>query len=205
MSRYCPQCRKALKACICQWITPLESDVELIILQHPSEEHRPMGTARILSLSLKNSVTFIGEDFSEHEELNLLLRDPNYQHAILYPGESSVSVEQLSESSLNGTAKPKLRIILLDGTWKKAFKMWQVSSNLQQLATVHLPKDLKGNYRIRKAPSENSLSTVEAGYHLLSLLQPHHEFAPLLAAFDRMIQFQIDQMPPGVFEKNYLS
>lgn len=205
MSRYCPQCRKALKACICQWITPLESDVELIILQHPSEEHRPMGTARILSLSLENSVTFIGEDFSEHEELNLLLSDPNYQHAILYPGESSVSVEQLSESSWNGTDKPKRRIILLDGTWKKAFKMWQVSSNLQQLVTVHLPKDLKGNYRIRKAPSENSLSTVEAGYHLLSLLQPHHEFAPLLAAFDRMVQFQIDQMPPGVFEKNYLS
>lgn len=164
-----------------------------------------MGTARILSLSLENSVTFIGEDFSEHEELNLLLSDPNYQYAILYPGESSVSVEQLSESSLNGTDKPKRRIILLDGTWKKAFKMWQVSSNLQQLVTVHLPKDLKGNYRIRKAPSENSLSTVEAGYHLLSLLQPHHEFAPLLSAFDRMIQFQIDQMPPGVFEKNYLS
>ncbi|MCG9632913.1 tRNA-uridine aminocarboxypropyltransferase [Vibrio sp. Isolate30] len=194
-----------MKACICQWITPLESDVELIILQHPSEEHRPMGTARILSLSLSNSVTFIGEDFSEHEELNRLLGDSEYRHAILYPGETSVSVEQLSTSGLGNSAENKLRVILLDGTWKKAFKMWQVSSNLQQLDTVHLPKDLKGNYRIRKAPSENSLSTVEAGYHLLALLQPHREFEPLLAAFDRMIQFQIDQMPPGVFEKNYLS
>ena len=164
-----------------------------------------MGTARILSLSLENSVTFIGEDFSEHDALNRLLNDYNYQHAILYPSESSLSVEQLSASSLNGSEEQKLRIILLDGTWKKAFKMWQVSSNLQQLDTLHLPKDLKGNYRIRKAPSENSLSTVEAGYHLLSLLQPHRDFDPLLAAFDRMIQFQIDQMPPGVFEKNYLS
>ena len=164
-----------------------------------------MGTARILSLSLENSVTFIGEDFSDHDALNRLLNDHHYQHAILYPGESSLSVEQLSASSLNGSEEQKLRIILLDGTWKKAFKMWQVSSNLQQLDTLHLPKDLKGNYRIRKAPSENSLSTVEAGYHLLSLLQPHRDFDPLLAAFDRMIQFQIDQMPPGVFEKNYLS
>lgn len=164
-----------------------------------------MGTARILSLSLSNSVTFIGEDFSEHEELNRLLVDSEYRHAILYPGEPSVSVEQLSTSGLGNSTESKLRVILLDGTWKKAFKMWQVSSNLQQLDTVHLPKDLKGNYRIRKAPSENSLSTVEAGYHLLALLQPHREFAPLLAAFDRMIQFQIDQMPPGVFEKNYLS
>ena len=95
-------------------------------------------------------------------------------------------------------------MILLDGTWKKAFKMWQVSSNLHALNTVHLPKDLKGNYRIRKAPSENSLSTVEAGYHLLSLLERDGDFSPLLTAFDQMIQFQINQMPAGVFEKNYL-
>ena len=198
MSRYCPQCRKALKACICQWITPLESDVELIILQHPSEEHRPMGTARILSLSLENSVTLVGEDFSDNTKLNELLTDEDYQHVILYPSEHSVSVESATRPN------KKLRVILLDGTWKKAFKMWQVSSNLHALSTVHLPKDLKGNYRIRKAPSENSLSTVEAGYHLLNLLEGDRDFSPLLTAFDQMIQFQINQMPPGVFEKNYL-
>lgn len=199
MSRYCPQCSKALKACICQWVTPLESNVELIILQHPSEEHRPMGTARILSLSLKNSVTIIGEDFSDNAKLNELLADEDYQHVILYPSEHSVSVESATRPS------KKMRVILLDGTWKKAFKMWQVSGNLHALQTVHLPKNLKGNYRIRKAPSENSLSTVEAGYHLLSLLEGDRDFSPLLTAFDQMIQFQINQMPPGVFEKNYLA
>lgn len=164
-----------------------------------------MGTARILSLSLENSVTLIGEDFSDHELLNRLLSEEGFHHAILYPGESSLSVEQLTENGSGGRANKKLRVILLDGTWKKAFKMWQVSCNLQRLDTLHLPKELKGNYRIRKAPSENSLSTVEAGYHLLSLLQPSRDFVPLLTAFDRMVQFQIDQMPPGVFEKNYLS
>ncbi|KWU00965.1 hypothetical protein APQ14_08030 [Vibrio toranzoniae] len=198
MSRYCRQCSKALKACICQWVTPLESNVELIILQHPSEEHRPMGTARILSLSLENSVTLVGEDFSDNTKLNELLTDEDYQHVILYPSEHSVSVESATRPS------KKMRVVLLDGTWKKAFKMWQVSSNLHALDTVHLPKDLKGNYRIRKAPSENSLSTVEAGYHLLSLLEGDRDFSSLLTAFDQMIQFQINQMPPGVFEKNYL-
>ena len=157
-----------------------------------------MGTARILSLSLKNSVTLVGEDFSENTQLNELLADEQYQHVILYPSEHSVSVESAI------CPRKKLRVILLDGTWKKAFKMWQVSSNLHALQTVHLPKDLKGNYRIRKAPSENSLSTVEAGYHLLSLLEDDVDFSPLLTAFDQMIQFQINQMPPGVFKKNYL-
>lgn len=202
MSRYCSQCGKSLKACICSWIQSLSSNVELVILQHPSETNRPMGTARILKLSLANSAHFIGEDFSEHDGLNELLEDDQYRHFILYPGEAAVLPSQVQASNINAQ---KTRVILLDGTWKKAYKMWQLSSNLHDLAMIRLPENLQGNYRIRKAPSDNSLSTVEAGYHILSLLEPERDFTPLLEAFNQMIEFQIKQMPPGVFEKNYLS
>ncbi|MBA5761814.1 DTW domain-containing protein [Vibrio sp. 404] len=198
MSRYCSQCGKSLKACICQWIQSLTSNVELIILQHPSESKRPMGTARILTLSLTNSHHFVGENFSDHAELNALLQQSNVAHFVLYPGESAEEVStQLTQNH------DKIRVILLDGTWKKAYKMWQLSSNLQTLPLLRLPTVLKGNYRIRKAPSDNALSTVEAGYHILSLLEPKNDFTPLMVAFDNMIQFQIEQMPQGVFEKNY--
>lgn len=158
-----------------------------------------MGTAKILALSLANCVTFVGEDFSEHLELNRLLSEEHVEHFVLYPSDSSQGIEAVCG------AKKKVRVILLDGTWKKAFKIWQVSSNLHHLPALHLPKDLKGNYRIRKAPSENSLSTVEAGFHLLSAFEQGEDYSPLMTAFDKMIQFQIDQMPPGIFEKNYLA
>ncbi|NOI13329.1 tRNA-uridine aminocarboxypropyltransferase [Vibrio hepatarius] len=201
MSRYCSQCGKSQKACICKWIQRLTSNVELVILQHPSETNRPMGTARILKLSLANSHYFVGEDFSEHEALNQLLSDHQYHHFILYPGEGALTHNQVADKLDNGE---KVRVILLDGTWKKAYKMWQLSSNLHTFPLIKLPEDLQGNYRIRKAPSDNSLSTVEAGYHILSLLQPEHDFSPLIESFNQMIEFQIKQMPPGVFEKNYL-
>ncbi|OLQ90466.1 DTW domain-containing protein [Vibrio panuliri] len=198
MSRYCSQCGKSLKACICQWIQSLSSNVELIILQHPSEAKRPMGTARILTLSLPNSHYFVGEDFSQHQPLNQLLSQQGVAHFVLYPGESSQEIQaELVKKN------HKMRVILLDGTWKKAYKIWQLSSNLQALPLLRLPTELKGNYRIRKAPSDNALSTVEAGFHILTLLEPQRDFTPLLTAFDNMIQFQIEQMPHGVFERNY--
>ncbi|WGY47426.1 MULTISPECIES: DTW domain-containing protein [unclassified Vibrio] len=200
MSRYCSRCGKAHKACICAAIVPIDSQVELIILQHPTEEHRAMGTARILSLSLANCRLLVGEDFRQHEELNRLLAESSVQHFVLYPSEQSQSSAQLKLQ-----AERPIRVIVLDGTWKKAFKMWQVNTQLHHLPALHLPKDLKGNYRIRKAPSENALSTVEAGYHLLQTLQPEQDFSPLMAAFDTMINYQIQQMPPGVFERNYLN
>ena len=200
MSRYCSQCGKARKACICDNIVALDSQVELIILQHPTEEHRPMGTARILSLSLVNSRLLVGEDFREHGELNQLLAEPDVEHFVLYPSDVSLSAADVALP-----VEKKIRIILLDGTWKKAFKMWQLNTQLHHLPCLHLPENLKGNYRIRKAPNENALSTVEAGFHVLSMMQPEKDFSPLLDAFEAMIDYQIQQMPAGVFERNYRS
>lgn len=165
-----------------------------------------MGTAKILSLSLVNCRTFIGENFTDHVELNALLDDEQYQHQVLFLDGTSQAI-----SSSNQT-KQKQRVILLDGTWKKAYKMWQLSTNLHSLPKVHLDTELSGNYRIRKAPKDNALSTAEAGYHVLSQLDGESgetkeldKFGSILTAFDNMIEFHISQMPEGVYQKNYRS
>lgn len=207
MIRFCLQCLKTKKACICEWITPITTDVELIILQHPTEAKRPLGTAKILSLSLANCRTFIGENFTEHNELNQLLVQDDYLHQVLFLDNESKAINGQKIDS-----DQKQRIILLDGTWKKAYKMWQLSTNLHGLPKVHLDTELSGNYRVRKAPKDNALSTAEAGYHVLSqldldgsIVEDGDKFDSILIAFDNMIEFHISQMPEGVYQKNYRS
>ena len=204
MSRYCERCKKAIKACICQWIQQLDAKTELWILQHPSEVKRAIGTARILTLSLPNARLWVGEDFSQHEEINQLLAEPGRRAWVVYPGEGALPISSLAEESSGQGSDPKRTLILLDGTWKKAYKMWQLSANLQQLPTVALDNADQGNYRIRKSPKSEGVSTVEAGYLALTALEGEGDkFAPLIEAFNQMIEFQIQQMPEGVFEKNY--
>ncbi|EHH70642.1 DTW domain protein [Vibrio cholerae CP1048(21)] len=140
----------------------------------------------------------MGEDFREHDELNQLLAEPDVDYYVLYPNEHA---QECTKISL--TTARKTRVILLDGTWKKAYKMWQINTQLHDLPSLHLPDECVGHYRIRKAPDDTALSTVEAGYHLLQQWQPERDFSPLLKVFDAMIQYQIDQMPEGVFERNY--
>ena len=207
MIRFCLQCLKTKKACICEWITSITTDVELIILQHPTEAKRPLGTAKILSLSLANCRTFIGENFTEHNELNQLLAQDDYLHQVLFLDSESKAINGQKIDS-----DQKQRIILLDGTWKKAYKMWQLSTNLHGLPKVHLDTELSGNYRVRKAPKDNALSTAEAGYHVLSqldldgsIVEDGDKFDSILIAFDNMIEFHISQMPEGVYQKNYRS
>lgn len=204
MSRYCLKCGKANNACICNWIKPIAAQTELVVLQHPSESKHPMGTAKILQLSLQNCQYFIGEDFTHHSQLNQLLADKEFISFVLYPSEDSsiLSTEVLTKLNVDGK---KIRLIIIDGTWKKAYKIWQLSTNLHQLPQVALPHGLVGRYRIRKAPTEQHLSTVEAGFHALSIVEPLCDFSSLMTPFDKMIEYQIAQMPEGVFERNYLN
>jgi DTW domain-containing protein YfiP len=201
MSRYCLKCGKAKKACICSWIKTINTNIELIILQHPTEVNRAKGTAKILSLSLANSHCFVGENFTQHNELNNLLAENQVSTFVLFPSEHSEIVSpKLTE---NRRLDNKIRIILLDGTWKKAFKIYQLSENLHALPCLRLPQSMNGNYKIRKAPKKNSLSTVEAGYQALKILQPEHDFEPLIGAFNAMVEFYIQQLPEGVYQQNY--
>ncbi|SHG01034.1 DTW domain-containing protein YfiP [Vibrio gazogenes DSM 21264] len=196
-SRYCIQCQKAHKACLCSTIVPLSSAIELIILQHPTEVRKPAGTASILTLSLENAVCLVGENFTQDETLNALLNETDVAHFVLFPGEGSACVSDIPAPS----PSQRYRVILLDGTWKKAYKMWQLSTILHELPRLHLPESLQSCYLIRKAPRDNCLSTVEAGYHVLSNWQPDQDFSPLLHSFEQMIQFQLAQMPPEVRQR----
>ncbi|WED22601.1 DTW domain-containing protein [Vibrio sp. JC009] len=201
MSRYCQQCGKAKKACICSWIESIDNRIELIILQHPTEINQAKGTAKILSLSLKHNHCYVGEDFSGHRELNQLLNEEGVQPLLVYPGENAEPAEQFALKFKDSS--PKIRLVIIDGTWRKAYKIYQLSSNLQALPAVTISAGIKGNYRIRKAPSDESLSTVEAGFYALSALDEQTDYSPLMHAFEKMIDFQIAQMPEGVYERNY--
>ena len=205
MSRYCETCGKAHRACICKTISPISSPITVWILQHPSEVNRAIGTARIVTLSLSNAQLWVGEGFSEHNELNQLLNDQTQRVAVLFPNDSSVTLNDWQQGNdINQIDERPLTLILLDGTWKKAYKMWLLSHNLHSLPTVALSEIMDGEYRIRKSPKAGGLSTVEACYYALSELDATADrYQPLLTSFHAMIDFQIQQMPEGIFERNY--
>ncbi|RXJ74710.1 DTW domain-containing protein [Veronia nyctiphanis] len=199
-SRYCQRCNKAHKACICGWISPVENTIPLLILQHTSEVNHAKGTARILSLSLSNCEVIVGECFDDNSAFQAQLNRKDVDWHILYPNENATLV---SSPTLKARKK-QIGLILLDGTWKKAYKMFQLSESIKHLPSLTLPSALSGHYKIRKTSKSGGLSTVEAGYHALSLLlgQPEH-YQPLLSCFEKMVDFHINQLPPEIYERQF--
>lgn len=191
----CGRCLKALPACICATIKAVDNQHFLHILQDPSEEKKALGTAKILNFSLTGAKISVGVLF----DARLFDLDNSY---LLFPDPSAIPADRLLQTkSINNNSQ----FILLDGSWKKAYKILMSNPFLQALPKVAINIDKKSTYRIRKSPRDDGLSTVEAGYYLLSQLENNSKkFQPLLDSFNAMIDYQIAKMPAGIYQKHYL-
>ncbi|WP_413692496.1 tRNA-uridine aminocarboxypropyltransferase [Psychromonas sp. KJ10-2] len=193
---FCTECNKALTACICDAICALDNQHFLHILQDPSEQNKAIGTARILDLSLSKVKLTVADTFDP------TLFDLNNTF-LVFPSEEAATIGTLRETA---QINSETQFILLDGSWKKAYKLLMSNPFLQSLPTLMINVQEKSRYRIRKSPREDGLSTVEAGYYLLSELEnDNNKFLPLLEVFKQMIDFQIASMPAEVYQQHYLN
>ena len=207
---HCAGCLRPHSACICAWVTPVAHEVEVLILQHPLEVDHPKGSARLLHLSLPHSRMVTGEGFADAALLaapfeatgapagtprhNLLLYpDMPQDQALGVPAPPALPTGWLSEPA-------RLRLIVLDGTWRKSRKMLYLSPPLQVLPRLSLQEPTASSYRIRKAHRPDQLSTLEATCAALMQLEGNAEkFEPLLTAFEGFVAQQFGYLPsrPG--------
>ncbi|WP_025915638.1 tRNA-uridine aminocarboxypropyltransferase [Herminiimonas sp. CN] len=199
----CATCQRPQSTCICRWVRPIAHTVEVVILQHPLEVANAKGSARLLHLSLPRSRMATGEVFAE-QELQALLTAPfepepvqiSKQAILLYP-------ETIADKALGMPAPPvpapgllrdpaQLRLIVLDGTWRKSRKMLYLNPLLQQLPRLPLRDVPASHYLIRKAHRPDQLSTLEATCAALMQLEGRAaQCRPLLAAFDGFVAQQL--------------
>ncbi|MES2899737.1 MAG: tRNA-uridine aminocarboxypropyltransferase [Pseudomonadota bacterium] len=179
----CDQCKRPAAACVCRWVRPIDSSVALLILQHPMEFTNAKGSARLLHLSVGGSVMLGGEQFAP-DQLKTLLYADGRRPVLLYPQLAAMEPSRAIEPILL-TAPEALRLVVLDGTWRKSRKMLYLNPLLQELPRLALSGMPPSKYRIRKAHAPDQLSTLEAGCHALGQLEGRHErYAGLLQAFD---------------------
>lgn len=199
----CATCLRPQSACLCHWVRLTAHSVEVLILQHPWEVAQAKGSARLLHLSLQHSRLVTGEVF-EAATLHALLTAPFEPQSgdtqprltlLLYPDTPSesdlplVSPPVLEAVQLLPPAG--LRLVVLDGTWRKSRKMLYLNPLLQQLPRLALRDLPPSHYLIRKAHHPDQRSTLEATCAALAQLEGDTgQFGALMAAFDGFVAQQ---------------
>lgn len=198
MSRiHCERCLRPQSHCLCALIPNLASRTRVVLLQHPSEVKHALNTARLAALGLRNAELRVGEVF---EDLPALLATPGYRVVVLFPGDGAQVLEGYAQVP---EALPWL-LVVPDGTWRKARKLLHLNPLLAALPRVTLGAVQPSRYRVRKAPEEGALSTVEAVVQALNVLEAPVVFDALLRPFDALIEGQIAAMGQQTYVRNHL-
>jgi DTW domain-containing protein len=197
----CPQCLKPVPLCICDSITPIDNKVSLLILQHPQEQDRALGTARLTALHFANAVLKIGLSWpSLSKALGHRVLDPS-RWAVLYLGSAKVADLETDrdivaidhkgniEENQRGILKDIEGIVLLDGTWSQAKALWWRNAWMLKCQRVILGPAQPSRYgKLRKEPRRDGLSTIEAAAMLLSGIEKRPDIAETLhSSFERML------------------
>jgi DTW domain-containing protein YfiP len=187
--------------CICDSITPIDNKIELLILQHPQEQDRALGTARVAALHFKEATVKIGLSWpSLAKALGKPVADPA-RWAILYLGSAKVTDYETDRDILaidrKGQAEENQRallkdiqgIVLLDGTWSQAKALWWRNAWMLKCQRVILGPAKPSLYgKLRREPRKDGLSTIEAAGMLLASLERKPEIETTLnEAFERML------------------
>lgn len=198
----CSRCHYPEKTCVCEHIETLECSTEIIILQHPDETQHAKGSARLVSLTLSKAQCVVGETADDFSDVVNKVVSFSGRALLLFPCDESIALEQAVEHDNHhfSTMEQEQLLIVIDGTWRKALKIYKQNSWLQTLQAYHFSQPLSSNYYIRRSDLEYGVSTLEAVAYYLELIE-NINTRPLLKLFDFMQQQQTKLMPEAVRQR----
>jgi DTW domain-containing protein len=192
----CARCGKPSPLCVCAGIEPIANRVALLILQHPQEQDRELGTARLAVLHLNHATLRVGLSWPSLAKALGRPVDPK-RWAVLYLGSATGLSHDVEIAAVDAKGKPLPKSILdeiegvvaLDGSWGQAKTLWWRNPWVLKCRRIVLNPTRPSRYgRLRREPRREGLSTLEAAALALARIgtQPQIETA-LVRSFEKLI------------------
>ncbi len=179
----CRRCRRPSSVCYCAALPTIPTATRVVILQHPRERDMPIGTARMASLCLPNAELHVGIRWGESPALAAALGDPARPPILLYPGPGAKDI-------LRDPPAGAVTLVVVDGTWSQAKTVVRDNPILQALPRYAFAAPAPSQYRIRKEPKAEYVSTIEALMYVLGALE-RRDVTAMLDPLNAMVDAQI--------------
>ena len=207
----CPTCQKPNSLCVCADLKRINNHISLLILQHPQEQEKALGSARLAAAQLTNAAFRVGLSWpSLAKALGLRengQRPPDPKRwAVLHLGSIEPAALALPEvarvrgiAAVDGKGHPLADqagaladiegVVLFDGTWSQAKTLWWRNPWVLKLRRLVLAPSRPSRYgQLRREPRRAGLSTIEAAGFTLGRLERRPEIeAALEESFRNML------------------
>jgi len=169
---HCPRCLLHWEICVCSMIPRVEARTEIVLIRHITEQLMTSNTGRFAALALPRARIL---DYGGGEAFDARpLRAPGT--ALLY---------------CSGPVRPlpflPVRLIVLDGSFRQARRMYKRVPELRDLPEFSLPAPRVTPTRLRQPTRAEGMSTIEAIAAALSALEGPELAAPLWALHAELV------------------
>ncbi|MGF1909700.1 DTW domain-containing protein [Vibrio kasasachensis] len=167
----CQYCQVAVKYCVCAHQPEIDCDVAVMLILSENEVFKPSNTGRLILDTIKEGYAFQWSRTEPDPKMLALLNNPNYQPLLVFPADyvddqTRIVIQPLA--NLGEQKKPL--IILLDGSWREARRIFRKSPYLDGLPVVSIQPQAISQYIMRKSENEQHLSTAEVAILVLEQL-----------------------------------
>ncbi|QXO19313.1 MULTISPECIES: tRNA-uridine aminocarboxypropyltransferase [Vibrio] len=182
--RRCPFCHVAEAHCLCPHQPDVETGVAVMLIVSENEVFKPSNTGRLIADTIKETYVYQWHRTEPDEKMLALLTHPDYYPVLVFPAQDEADKPRVLDdvtATINGR-KPLL--ILIDGSWREAKRIFRKSPYLASLPLVSIEPETVSRYVMRKSDNEQHLATAEVASLVLEKFGEHAAADTLRLWFD---------------------
>ena len=167
----CQQCLMAQSACFCHARKSQVISLDLVLLYHRDEIHKPTNSGRLIAdLFPDNTKAFLWTRKEPNPALLDILLDKNRQIVLLFLDNENKNprFDPTTAEAINHGKK--ITLILLDATWKQASKMFHLSHWLRNIPCFSVNIEKQKAFLVRHAKHDLQFATAEVSAMALNAL-----------------------------------
>lgn len=186
----CNLCLLGEQFCTCSLRKQLTTQVSFLLLMYNDEVLKPTNSGRLIADLIPDTHAFLWSRTEPAPELLALLASNDYQPFLVFPAQyadqGQTVLTEVPMASLSEGKRPLL--IMLDGSWREAIKMFRKSTYLQGLPMLSFDPDTLATYALRKGSHDFQLGTAEVASLALAAMGEEANGKVLTAWFDLFVE-----------------
>ncbi len=187
---HCGRCTLKEAICICEQVPSVTTRTQVVIVRHATEAKLTSNSGRLAHLALENSLLLTHGEWRKETTGPFLgqIRSSKVNEAAL-PAEGSLLLFGSNDAkSRTPVTRMPQRLVVLDGTYRQARRMYKQIKALRGMPDLSLPAPVPSIARLRKAPHREGMATLEAVAHALDLLEGEAVGRPLHQLYAEFVQ-----------------
>lgn len=200
----CPWCLLGELFCTCEHRQYLNTSANFMLIMYDDEVLKPTNSGRLIADTVPNTSAFLWSRIEPNKQMVEMINDPQYQPLLIFPAqyaqEGQLVVEHIDqvthavecdklEINSDTTKNKKIPLlILLDGSWRQAIKMFRKSPYLHELPLLSFNPETLATYELRKGSHDFQLSTAEVAALAFSAINEPKNGEALSTWFDLFVE-----------------